>query len=277
MQGRNAAGVFNRVTDSKELSMKRLILLLAISAALLAPAGALASGVVLKVQKSTHLVAVASSATHVALVHTSAAARLHVGQRVSLTARTLRNGTFSSANVRVVGRAHTVRFNGLLLAKSGKRLLVSAGGAVIAVNRGTRSTASASDGGPVVGSQVVVQATVGTDDELNEDALSVVTATAPGGKIEGHLTLGTGTVTVSSEHMTLVINVPTGFDLTKFATGDEVLATFTQQADGTLLLTELSGDENAQQADQGDDDSGGSGDGGGSNGGSGGDGGDGGD
>jgi hypothetical protein len=254
--------------------MKRLILLLAISAALLSPAGALASGVVLKVQKSTQLVAVASSATHVALVHTSAAARLRVGQRVSLTARTLRNGTFVSANVRVVGRAHTVRFNGLLLAKSGKRLLVSAGGAVIAVNRGTRSTASASDGGPVVGSQVVVQATVGTDDELNEDAVSVVTATAPGGKIEGHLTLGTGTVTVSSEHMTLVINVPTGFDLTKFATGDEVLATFTQQADGTLLLTELSGDENAQQADEGDDDSGGSGDGGGSNGGSGGDGGD---
>jgi Cu/Ag efflux protein CusF len=233
--------------------MKRLILLLAISAALLAPAGALASGVVLKVQKSSHLVAVASSATHVALVHTSAAARLHVGQRVSLTARTLRNGTLSAANVRVIGRTHTVRFRGLLLAKNGTRLVVSAGGAVIAIHRGTRSTASASDGGPAVGSQVVVQATVGTDDELDEDAVSVVTATAPGGKIEGHLTLGTGTVTVSSEHMTLVLNVPTGFDLTKFVTGDEVLATFTQQADGTLVLTELSGDENAQQADEGDD------------------------
>jgi hypothetical protein len=232
--------------------MKRLILLLAISAALLAPAGALATGVVLKVQKSSHLVAVASSATHVALVHTSAAARLHVGQRVSLTARTLRNGTFSAANVRVVGRAHTVRFRGLLLATTRTRLVVSAGGAVIAVHRGNRSTASARDGGPAVGSQVVVQATVGTDDELDEDAVSVVTATAPGGKVEGHLTLGTGTVTVSSEHMTLVLNVPTGFDLTKFVTGDEVLATFTQQADGTLVLTELSGDENAQQADEGD-------------------------
>jgi hypothetical protein len=236
--------------------MKRLILLLTISAALLAPAGALASGVVLKVQKSTHLVAVASSATRVALVHTSAAARLHVGQRVSLTARTLRNGTLSAANVRVVGRTHTVRFRGLLLGKTRTNLIVSAGGAVISIHRGSRSTASARDNGPTTGSQVEVQATVGNDDELEADNVSVVTASAPGGKIEGHLTLGTGTVTVSSEHMTLVLNVPTGFDLTKFANGDEVLATFTQGADGTLTLTELSGDENAQQADEGDNDNG---------------------
>ena len=254
--------------------MKRLMFSLAISAALLAPAGALASGgVVLKVQKTSHLVAVTSSPTHVALVHTSAAARLHVGQRVSMTARTLRNGTLAAATVRVVGRAHTIRFRGLLLAKSRTRLIVSAGGAVISLHRSSRSTSSARDTGPVPGSQVAVQATVGADDELDEEDVTVVAATAPGGSIEGHLTLGTGTITVSSEHMTLVLNVPTGFDLTAFKTGDEVLATFAQQTDGTLLLTQLSGDENAQQADEGDDhdgDHGGGGDGGGGGGGDGG-------
>jgi uncharacterized membrane protein YgcG len=124
-----------------------------------------------------------------------------------------------------------------------------------------------------VGSQVVVQATVGNDDELDEDDVSVVTVIAPGGSIEGHLTLGAGTVTVSSEHMTLVLNVPTGFDLSKFATGDEVLATFVQQTDGTLVLTALSGDENARQADEGDDHDGGGDGGGGDDGGGGGDGG----
>lgn len=253
--------------------MKRLILLLAISAALLAPAGAFASGVVLKVQKASHLVAVTRSATRVALVHTSAASRLHVGQRVTLTARTLRNGTLSAATVRVVGRAHTVRFRGLLLAKTRTSLIVSAGGAVISIHRGSRSTASARDSGPKPGSQVQVQATVGADDELEAESVSVVTATAPGGSIEGHLTLGTGTVTtltVSAEHMTLVLNVPTGFDLTKFANGDEVLATFSQQADGTLVLTQLSGDENAQQADEGDDNGDDGGDNGDDNGGGGG-------
>ena len=254
--------------------MKRLILLLAISAALLAPAGALASGVVLKVQRSTHLVAVTRSATRVALVHTSAAARLHVGQRVSMTARTLRNGTLAAANVRVLGRVHSVRFRGLLLAKTRTKLVVSSGGAVISIHRGSRSTSSARDhGGANPGNEVVVMATVGNDDELNEDDVVVMAPTAPGGQIEGQLTLGTGTVTVSSEHMTLVLNVPTGFDLTTFTTGEEVLATFAQQTDGTLLLTALSADANAEQADddQGDDGGGGHDGGGGGGGGGGGD------
>jgi hypothetical protein len=238
--------------------MKRLIFLLAISVALLAPAGALASGVVLKVQRSAHLVAVTRSANHVALVHTSAAARLHVGQRVSMSARNLRNGTLAAASVRVVGRAHKVRFRGLLLAQSRTRLLVSAGGAVISVHRGSRTTSSARDhGGPQAGNQVDVVVTVNDDnDELDEDAVVVVAPMAPGGQIEGTLTIGTGQVTVTSEHMTLVLNVPTGFDLTTFKNGDEVLATFTQAADTTLTLSALSLNADAQQADEddGDDD-----------------------
>jgi hypothetical protein len=249
--------------------MKRLIFLLAISVALLAPAGALASGVVLKVQRSSHLVAVTRSATHVALVHTSAAARLHVGQRISMSSRALRNGTLAAASVRVVGRAHKVRFRGLLLAQSRTKLVVSAGGAVLTVHRGSRSTSSARDHGPILGSQIDMVVTIAADDELDEDAVVVVAPMAPGGQIEGQLTLGTGTVTVTSEHMTLVLNVPTGFDLTTFANGDEVLATFAQQTDGTLLLTALSANDNAQQADDEDDDDGGGGGGGGHDGGGG--------
>ena len=165
--------------------MKRLILLIALSAALLAPAGALASGVVLNVQPSSHLVAVTRSATRVALVHTSAAARLHVGQRVALTARTLRNGTLSAAQVRVVGRAHTVRFRGLLLAKTRTSMLVSAGGAVISIRgaparRPRHVTAARSR------QQVDVQATVGTTDELDAEDVTSSRPTAPGGAIEGH-------------------------------------------------------------------------------------------
>jgi hypothetical protein len=62
--------------------------------------------------------------------------------------------------------------------------------------------------------------------------------------------------------MALVLNVPATFDLSTFANGDEVLAKFTQGADGTLTLTALSGDDNAQEAndevndDNGNDDSG---------------------
>ena len=232
--------------------MKRSILFLAVLAALLAPAGALASGVVLKVQPASHLVAVSRSASHVSLVHTSTAARFHVGQRVAMTARRLGNGTLSATKIRIVGRAHKVRFHGLLLAKSRSHLLVSAGGAVLSIHRGSRSTSTARDDVPRVGSQIAVQATFGAHDELDEDNFFVVAPMAPGGSLEGWLTLGTTTVTISSEHLTLVLNVPTAFDLTGFRTGDEVFATFAQQPDGTLTLTKLARDDDRDDDHGGD-------------------------
>jgi hypothetical protein len=237
--------------------MKRLVLFLIVSAALLAPSAAVASGVVLKVQRATHLVAGANGKAKVSLVHTGA--KLRVGQRVALKARTLRDGTVAASSIRVVGRTRTVHFRGLLLKKSGTRLVLSAGGAVISVNRGAgRTISSAKDDGPQPGSVVEVTATVGSDDELDEDDVTTVSASAPGGAIEGKLTIGAGKVTIVSEHMALVLNVPSTFDLSKFVNGDEVLATFTQGADGTLTLTALSGDDNVQEADHdnGDDDNG---------------------
>lgn len=230
--------------------MKRLVILTIAAAALVIPSTAFASGVVLKVDKQAHLVAVAQTKTKVALVHTSAASKLHVGQRVAMQAHALRNGTYSAAGVRVVGHARTVHFRALLLKRSASRLVVSAGGAVIALHRG-RVTASANDSGPAPGTTVQVTATVGQNDDLDEDQVTTVSADHPGGAIEGTLTLGTGTITVVSEHMALVLNVPSGFDLSQFQTGDEVLAVFAQQTDGTLLLSSLSGDQSAQQADQG--------------------------
>ncbi len=235
--------------------MKRLLIPLVAVAALAAPSAAFANGVVLKVQPAHHLVAVTGAGTKVALVHTTAASRLQVGQRVALSARTLRNGTLAASTVRVVGRAHAVRFRGLLLAKSRTRLIVSAGGAVITMHRAGRTIASANDTGPAPapGATVDVTATVGNNDDLEETAVNTVSADAPGGAIEGTLTLGTGKITVVSEHMALVLNVPTGFDLSKVANGDEVLAQFTQGADGTLTLSALSGNGDAQEADENDD------------------------
>src|SRR5947199_4530601 len=97
---------------SKESTMKRLAVLLIVAAALLAPSAAFASGVVLKVQRATHLVAVARANHKVALVHTNAASRLNVGERVNMTARTLANGTLAASTMKVVGHADKVRFNG---------------------------------------------------------------------------------------------------------------------------------------------------------------------
>lgn len=249
--------------------MKRFAVLTIAVAALLVPSTALASGVVLKVQRATHLIAVTRTSTKVALVHTSAASRLRVGQRVALSARALRNGTLAATSIRVVGRASRVRFRGLLLAKSRSHLVVSAGGAVITLNRSGRQTASARDDAPKPGTVIDVTATVGANGDLDDDAATAVSADHPGGSIEGKLTVGAGTITVVSEHMALVIAVPSTIDLSAFKSGDEVLAVFAQQADGSLLLTSISGDDSVQKADDEGEDGGGhdGGDGGGGGGG----------
>src|SRR4051794_10687066 len=117
--------------------MKRLALLLIVAAALLAPSAAFAGGVVLKVQRATHLVAVTRANNRGALVHTNAAARLKVGERIAMTAHALRNGTMAATTVRVVGHAHKVTFRGLMLRKNSNRFVLSAGGAIVNVSRDT--------------------------------------------------------------------------------------------------------------------------------------------
>jgi hypothetical protein len=246
--------------------MKRLILLLAVATALLAPSAALASGVVLKVERSAHLVAVANTASRVALVHTAATSRLHVGQRIALTTQRLGNGTYSASKVHVVGRVRKVHFHGLLLAKSGTRWTVSAGGAVISVHRGARATASARDSAPQPGTTVDIVATVGANGVLDDDDVTPLTVSTPGGTIEGHLTLGAGTITVTSEHLNLVLKVPAGLDLSAFKTGEEVVADFSQGSDGSLTLTRLSTTNDNEDTDgdhHGGGDGGDGGDGGG--------------
>lgn len=237
--------------------MKRLFVLLAFATALLAPSTALAGGVVLKVERSAHLVAVASTASHVALVHTNAVSRLHVGQRVAITSTRLGNGTYRASKVAVVGRTGKVHFRGLLLAKSSTRWSISAGGAVISVRRSSRTTSSARDSGPQPGTTVDVQATVGANGALDDDDVTPAPISTPGGTIEGHLTLGTGTITVTSEHLNLVLKVPAGLDLSAFKTGLEVVAEFSQGSDGSLTLTRLSTADDNEDTDGEHDDGGG--------------------
>src|SRR5205823_12161093 len=155
--------------------MKRLAVFLVVAAALVAPSAAFASGVVLKVQRATHLVAVTRSNTKVALVHTNAAGRLKVGERVDMTARTLRNGTMAASAVKVVGHAQKVEFRGLVLKKDRARFVLSAGGAIVTVNR----DAAENDNDVQAGEMVAVTANVDNQDELDEDNLNPVDAAHP--------------------------------------------------------------------------------------------------
>jgi hypothetical protein len=228
-----------------EARMKRLLVGLIAAAALVVPSTALANGVVLKVQRATHQVAVATSPSRVSLVRTNA--RLAVGQRVA----------FTTHGAKVLGRAHSVRFRGLLVARTQHTMLLSAGGAVMTVRREDHHN------DPRRGAIVEVDATVGANGALddNDDNPVVVTPATLGGKIEGTLTIGTGSITVTGDELNLAIKVPPGTDLSGFRNGDDVEATFTQGTDGSLTLTrlELRNDDND---DSGGDHHGGDGHGG---------------
>jgi uncharacterized membrane protein YgcG len=231
--------------------MKRLILALVAAAALVAPASALAGNVVLKVERGSRLAAVANQ-RHVMLVHTAAALKLRVGDRISMRSRRLANGTFAARDVHVLGRARHVAFGGFVMSRSrhDHSVTISAAGAPVTVQ-----TANP----PAPGSEVNVDATVNENGDLDADDVNVVTAAAPGGSIEGHVSaLGTGSITIASEHEVLVLTVPAGFSLGALQVGDEVLAQFSQQSDGSLVLTSLTADENAVAANnnQGEDNNG---------------------
>ena len=162
--------------------MKKLLLLAAV-AALAAPGSAAAaheSGIVVKTDMSTHLVVVAQKTGQVVRVHAPASRfarngkRFRVGQRVTFTARKLRNGTMVGSGFRVTGRARRVTVHGIVRAynASKQRITLAAGGALLRMklaSTGTR-TLMASAPPPKVGDEVTVTASVDENDDTLEAA-----------------------------------------------------------------------------------------------------------
>jgi hypothetical protein len=160
--------------------VKKLLLLAAV-AALAAPGSAAAaheSGIVVKADMSTHLVVVAQKTGQVVRVHAPASRfgrngkRFRVGQRVTFTARKLRNGTMVGSGFRVTGRARRVTVHGIVRAynASKQRITLAAGGALLRMKlarTGTR-TLMASAPPPKVGDEVTVTASVDENDDTLE-------------------------------------------------------------------------------------------------------------
>lgn len=243
--------------------MRKLVLPLLAAAALAAPAlasAAPATGVVLKVDRKAGRIAVADAAGKVSLVHLRAGVAVKVGRRVRLDLRGLRNGTFAASRVRVLGVARTAHVRGYVVAVHARRsFTLAAQGAVLTLHRGStpaarghalRTIQARTDGGPAVGSQVDATVTAGADGRLDATQVTEVAPSASVGAIGGTLTaLGATSLTVHNDGATVTLAIAPGFDTSAFALGDQVLAYFTKQADGSLGLTALSADADASEAD----------------------------
>jgi len=160
--------------------VKKLSLLVAV-AALAAPGTAAAAherGVVVKVDRQAHLVAVAERGGSVVRVHTPRALSkpFRIGQRLSFAARQLRNGTVAGSAFRVAGRASRLTIHGTVRAFNSRKqtITLSAGGATLRMKLAASRTFMASSPPPKVGSDVTVTASVQDDDTLEADDVQEV-------------------------------------------------------------------------------------------------------
>ena len=239
--------------------MKKLLLAVVAVGAVAFPATAGAStftGIVVGKQTRRHALVIASKGGLVRTVHTHRLA-IRVGARVDVSARKLRDGTFSAKRVTVRGRAHRAHIRGIVAKRLRGRYLLAAGHSVLSIR--TRQSFSLNDDGEADPGDVV-EVTVDTDDnELDEEDVEevghaqklelegkVVSVTAPTATAPGEIVLQVGKSTIN-------VVVPAGFTLPALKPGDSVELNVSLSGNTFTLVKAQDEDEDDGDDDQGDD------------------------
>lgn len=233
-------------------------------------------GIVVHHNRAAHSFVVAGRGGRLFAVHARRSPR--IGRHVTVTARRLRNGTFHAQRVHNTHRiSHQVRARGVISWVNRRKgeFTISAPGVSMLVHTDRRSTARVAGALPGVGTDVVVTGRVDDQGDLEDQSIQDEGTQTTGIDLEGtvlSIDAAAGTITVSADDEddsggSVVVDVPTTFDITQFSVGEEVELLVQPNSDGTVTLLGSSDDDNAQRADdegeqQGDNpgDEGGSGD-----------------
>jgi hypothetical protein len=233
-----------------------------VAAALLAAtAAAPTTGVVVRVDRPAHLVAVAGSGGVVELVHVARLGHLGPGVTVRFSAQQLANGTLSAPVLAVTGHTSHTTLQGVVLATSPKQqsLTLTAGGAALTLRLRTAPGSAGKHHGkyarpvvtlPAVGSEVQLDVRL-SGNRRTASAVHQLAASANGGSIEG-VVVGTpgSTLRIAAGRTVVTLQVDTTtLDLSGVESGQRVLAYFARQSDGTLTLLALAQDGSVADAD----------------------------
>jgi hypothetical protein len=165
---------------------------------------------------------------------------IKVARRVAVTADRLGDGTYGASALHVVGKASLARFRATVVRRSGRRVLVSAGGSLVTIRVPRTVTLAAA---PLAsGVRVVVQEAF-----AHGGASASVQPVGTVGlvQLEGTvLQLSAGVLTVQTPDGPLDVQLRPGVDSLSFDTGAEVSLLAAIGPDGTLDL-ELSVDDSA--------------------------------
>ena len=228
--------------------MRFALFLAAAAAALVLPVSAGAAnwtGVVIAKDQARHALVTASKGGKVRTVRARGAARYRLGQRLTLRARPLADGTFRSQTLRANGSARKALLRAVVVRNQRKagRVLVSAGGTVFAVR--TRSARSlASSRGPRPGDKISTTVTI-LGSGLQAGSLSVTGHIALL-ELEGRFVkFADGILDLEISRGVIVhVRVPSQtFTLPEFTPGEKLEIIVAVSADGTFMLISLQRDD----------------------------------
>lgn len=234
--------------------MKRLILPLALLATVLAlPATAAAfSGVVVAKSSARHAVVVASRGGAVRTVRAPARFRsLHVGQRLSYTARRLSDGTFKARTIRAGARARHAYIRGAVVRQRGSGLLLSTGGSLVSVriaaSRHAMVTTARHRPGDVVGGTVRIDGRMLTARSFRTVGHTNML------ELEGiFLGVSGNQLRLAVEHRgEVLVTVPDGFQLPPLTPGDEIELIVSVDGAGAFTLVSVQADDENDDDGQG--------------------------
>lgn len=246
--------------------MTRRLLATLVVAALLPTAAADAKvlgGTVVHRNHKTHSFVVAGRSGKLSAVHARHTPRL--GRRVTMRARALPDGTFSTKSFKVRGRSDRARLGGTVsfVDAASRTFTLSDGGASILVHVADETIAL-----PAVGDVVRVVANLDDSTATTVEATGVQVVPAPAtdtAELEGVILAidqTTRTLMLSADDsdasgQAVSVVLPDTFDITRFAVGDRIEILATLDADGaTFTAVSSSGDDNAAEADDHGDDQG---------------------
>jgi hypothetical protein len=229
--------------------MKRILLILALAAAVLAvPATAAAfSGVVVAKNPARHAVVVASRGGIVRTLRATPKRyrALRVGERLVFSAKRLHDGTFRAGTLRARGVARHVFIRATVVRQRASRYLLSAGGTLISVRTTSRrfdSAAGQHRPGDIVGGTVRVGRnglTAGSFKTLgHEDGL----------ELEGiFLSVNGNQLRLAVEHKGEVfVTIPDGFQLPPLNPGDEIELVVSVDSSGAFTLVSVESDDQGE-------------------------------
>ncbi len=232
-------------------------IVVAIAAALPVAANAAAwKGVVVAKDPSRSAVVTASRSGVVRTVLITKGLRaLKIGQRVSVHARSLSDGTFSAGTVRVLGRASTATIRAVVVQTKALRTTVSAGGTVFALHgQGTSRRVQSDEGSLEPGDRIVADVSL-DGRSLEVDEIEEV-GHADSVKLEGHfVSLADGVLELRVGDDIVTVTIPDRVLLPEVEPGTEISIRASVGEDGSFTATEvwLDDDPPAESDEEADD------------------------